>query len=280
MTGNTLLATLAGGGAGLGLLLILISYGDAPTRRGLRWSLSRTQRRRLLLALAAALLTLIVTRWVAAALGIGVLVGCWDRVFGGTRRARAATAQLEALAGWTESLRDLLAAGVALPEALPASVTSAAPAVRPALGRLAERLQAREPIDAALWALGDELNDGGADLVVAALLLNSRAQGRSLAAVLTALSVSLRSELRVRRTVEAERRSSRRAVQIVVAVTLVTALGLCLGNPVYVAPYGTPAGQVMLGVVAVVFGAGFAWLARLSRMPATPRLLEVEGASR
>jgi Flp pilus assembly protein TadB len=278
VTTPTLLGALTGAGLGLGVLAIVTAFRTPPVGRRSRRRLTRRQGRKLLLALAAGLLVLVVTRWVAAALGVALLVGCWEGVFGGTRRARAATLRLEALAAWTENLRDLLATGVALPEALPASVTSAAPVVRPALARLAERLQAREPLEASLRALGDELDDGGADLVVAALLLNSRAQGRALAAVLSALAVSLRSELRVRRTIDAERRSSRRAVQIVVAVTVVTALGLCLGNPAYVAPYRTPAGQLMLGIVAAVFGSGFGWLARLSRLPSTPRLLHTEEA--
>jgi hypothetical protein len=83
----------------------------------------------------------------------------------------------------------------------------------------------------------------------------------------------LRDELRVRRTIEAERRSTRRAVQIVVTVTLLTALGLRLGNPTYVAPYRTPTGQLVLAVVACVFAIGFGWLARLSALPRAPRLL-------
>lgn len=90
----------------------------------------------------------------------------------------------------------------------------------------------------------------------------------------------MRSELHVRRTVEAERRSTRRAVQIVVTVTLVTALGLRLANPVYVEPYRTPAGQIMLAIVAGVFTLGFAWLARLSALPRTPRLLPAHGGAR
>jgi Flp pilus assembly protein TadB len=272
VTGRVALATLTGGGAALGLLLVVAAYVTAPSARA-RTRLTRGQLRRLGTALAAGLLTLAVTRWIAAAAGIGLLVFCWDRVFGGTRRAKAATARLEGLAGWTESLRDLVATGIALPEALPASVTSAAPVLHPALTRLTDRLSAREPLEASLRALGDDLDDGGADLVVAALLLNARAQGRALEAVLTALASSLRGELRVRRTIEAERRSTRRAVQIVVAVTLLTALGLCLGNPTYVAPYRDAAGQLMLCVVAAVFAAGFAWLARLSALPAAPRLL-------
>lgn len=274
---TTALAAVAGAGAGLGVLLIAAGIRgrlpdpDGPPRPARQRPPGQT--RRLLLAAAAALAVLVVTRWIAAAVGVGVLVGCYDQVFGGTRRARAATARLDALAGWTESLRDLVATGIALPEALPASVISAAPALRPALTDFAERIAGREPLEPALRALGDDLDDGGADLVVAALLLNARAQGRALEAVLSALATSLRGELRVRRTIEAERRSTRRAVQIVITVTLLTALGLSLGNPTYVAPYRTATGQLMLALVVGIFGTGFAWLARLSALPSAPRLL-------
>lgn len=285
MTAQAALAALLGAGTGMGLLLLAVGLrgraaadADQPAWRArARWS--RRQLRQLGAALAAGLLVLAVTRWIAAAAGAVLLVLCWDRVFGGTRRSSAATARLDALAGWTESVRDLVATGIALPEALPASASSTSAALRPALDRLTERLAAREGLEDALRALGDDLDDGGADLVVAALLLNSRAQGRALEAVLTALASSLRSELHVRRTVEAERRSTRRAVQIVVTVTLATALGLRFGNPVYVEPYSAAAGQVVLGVVAAVFAIGFAWLARLSALPSTPRLLPARMSS-
>jgi Flp pilus assembly protein TadB len=276
VTGSAALAALLGGGTGLGLLLLAAGLrghpADAPTAAA-RLRLSRRQLRQLGAAAVTALLVLVVTRWVAAAAGAVLLVLCWDQVFGGTRRSRAATGRLDTLAAWTESLRDLVATGIALPEALPASVSSSSAVLRPALERLSERLASRDGLEQALRALGDDLDDGGADLVVAALLLNSRAQGRALEAVLTALATSLRSELHVRRTVEAERRSTRRAVQIVVTVTVVTALGLRLVNPVYVEPYATAAGQVVLAIVAAVFAVGFAWLARLSALPRSPRLL-------
>jgi Flp pilus assembly protein TadB len=280
MNATDFLVWLLGAGLGLGLWLVIVGLRgvEAHTSTSGRVSpLTREQLRRWVMALAAGALVLLVTRWIAAAAGIVVLVLYWDTVFGGTRRARLATARLEALATWTESLRDLVATGIALPEALPASIGSSSPLLRPQLLRLQDRLDAREPLEGALRGLGDDLADGGADLVVAALLLNTRAQGRALEAVLSALAASLREELRVRRTIEAERRSTRRAVQIVVTVTLVTALGLCLGNPVYVEPYRTTAGQLMLSLVTGVFAIGFAWLARLSALPVSPRLLPSTG---
>jgi Flp pilus assembly protein TadB len=280
---RALLAGLCGAGTGVGVMLLVAGVrgttGSGPAWPPMRVRVSREQLRRLVLAVTAGVGVLLLTRWIAAALGIAVLALYWDAVFGGTRRARLATARLEALATWTESLRDLVATGIALPEALPASVGSSSPVLRPHLQHLQDRLDARAPLEGALRALGDDLADGGADLVVAALLLNTRAQGRALEAVLSALAASLREELRVRRTIEAERRSTRRAVQIVVTVTLVTALGLCLGNPVYVEPYRTRSGQLMLALVAAVFGIGFAWLARLSALPASPRLLPATTAT-
>jgi Flp pilus assembly protein TadB len=273
MTGRMLLAVIAGAGVGAGVWLAILGWRGGPLPIRTRRRIDPTRLRRIGVGLAAGLLVLALTRWVAVAAGIVVLAAGYHRLFGGTRRTRTAIDRLDALAGWTESLRDMVASGVALPEALPASVTVVAPSIRPQLGGLAERLAAREPLETALRALADDLDDGGADLILAALILNARAQGRALEAVLSALAASTRAELRVRRTIDAERRSTRRAVQVVVTVTVGSALGLAFGNPVYVAPYRSATGQVVLTVVVAIFAAGFVWLARLAALPATPRLL-------
>jgi len=270
MSGRGALGVLAGLGVGGGLLLIAAGWrGAIPSPRPGRnvpWS-------RIAAGVAAGALVLIVTRWVAVALAIGALAANWTQLFGGTRAARAATARLEALAGWTESLRDLVATGAGLPEALTASLPAAGPAVAAPLATLVDRLRSREPLEPALRAFAADLDDVTADLVVAALLLNSRAQGRQLHAVLSALARSARQELAMRRAVDAERRSIRRGVRIVVVITVAMALGLDLVNPGYVAPYRTATGQLMLAVVVAVFGCGFIWLQRLARIPTAGRFL-------
>jgi Flp pilus assembly protein TadB len=273
MTSGAALAAVAGAGTGIGVFLVIIGFRPGSASRPHRARVNRGQLRRLGAGAAAGLAVLAVTHWIAVAAGVGVLVVTYDRLFGGTRRMRGAQDRLDALAGWTESLRDLVASGIALPEALPAAATGAAPAIREQLNGLVERLAAREPVETALRALADDLDDGGADLIIAALILNVRAQGRSLEAVLTALAASTRAELRARRGIDAERRSTRRAVQVVVTVTVTSALGLALGNPAYVAPYRTAVGQGVLVIVVAVFGAGFVWLAHLAAVPATRRLL-------
>ena len=274
MSGRLALGVLAGLGIGAGALLCVVgvrgrdpaTQPSARTRRPVPWD-------RIAAAATVGLLVLAVTRWLAVAVALGIAAGYWRQLFGGTRATRLATDRLEALAGWTESLRDMVATGVALPEALPASLTAASPLLAGPLTGLVDRLRSREPLEAALYAFAEELDDVSADLVVAALLLNSRAQGRQLHAVLTALSRSARQELAIRRAVEAERRATRRGVRIVLSVTVVMALGLDLLNPDYVEPYRTVTGQLVLTLVVAVFIAGFLWLHRLARIPAPRRFL-------
>jgi Flp pilus assembly protein TadB len=268
---------LAGAGVGVGLVLLIagVRGTDVPARRlrDAQW------KRRALVGLGVGLVILVTTRWIAVAVGIGVLAATWSQLFGAGRSARRGIDRLDALAAWTESLRDMVATGAALPEALPASAVAAGPAIRPQVDTLIDRLQNREPLTDSLMRFADDLGDPGADLVVAALVLNVRAQGRQLRAVLTALARSLRSELEARRRIEADRRAVRRGVQVVVLVTVVMALGLLTLNASYVAPYREPTGQVVLAAVVGIFAAGFAWLRRLAEFRPPGRFLQLSAAA-
>ena len=150
-------------------------------------------------------------------------------------------ARLEALATWTESLRDTIAGAVGLEQAIPASLRAAAPSLREPLARLVDRLHTRVPMPDALRRFADDLDDPSADLIIAALIINARLRGPGLRDLLGALSGSVREELDMRRKVNAERRSTRRSAQIVVAVSVGLALGLAVFNQSYVQGYNSPA---------------------------------------
>jgi Flp pilus assembly protein TadB len=138
---------------------------------------------------------------------------------------------------------------------------------------MVDRLHTRMALPDALRLFADELDDPSADLVVAALVLNSRLRGPGLRDVLGALAVSAREELDMRRRVEAERRATRRSVQIVVITALAFAALLVIFNPQYVGEYDNLLGQAVLVIVAGLFGAGFAWMRRLARFDKPTRLL-------
>jgi len=174
---------------------------------------------------------------------------------------------------WTESLRDTMAGHASLEQAVPAASLNASELLRPALVRLRGLIRARVPMDQAFEMVAAEWNDGSADKVLAALMLNARRRGDRLGNVLSGLTVTARQELDMRRQISAGRAELRRGVQIVVIMTLVFAAFLVMFGGAYVAPYSTPGGQLALVVVAGMFAAGFAWMRKLSGSdPAAPFL--------
>ena len=273
LDGFTLVAVLLGAALGSAVLLLIAGWrgvaprGPRPPSRASRLIDSlRTRAVALRVAggIVAAVLTLLLTGWPVAAAGAAALVIAWPALFGGERHEQRQIAQLEALAVWTESLRDTVAAHASLEQAIPATASHAPALIRPALVRLVGQLRARVPMDQALLHLAGELDDPSADLVIAALILNVRRRGDRLAEVLTGLARATRDELDLRRRVSAGRAELRRGVQIVVAVTVTFAGFLAVFGGDYIAPYDTPAGQVALLVVIGIFVAGFAWMRRLS----------------
>ncbi|MGQ0631504.1 MAG: type II secretion system F family protein [Sporichthyaceae bacterium] len=266
------LTVFAGLGAAVWLLVAAWRGMAVPTRRN-RTRLASRMTPRLAAALGAGVLVAVLTRWPVAALGTGALVWAWPRLVGGGSGAQDAIERLEALAGWTEGLKDTIAGAVGLEEAIPATAPAAGVSIRGHVERLVERLRAREPLPAALHRFAADLDDPSADLVVAALILNARLRGPGLRATLEALTTSARDELDLRRRVEAGRRALRTGVRIIVGVTVGFVVTLAALDSAYLAPYDTALGQVVLLVVAAVFAAAFAWLRVLSDVAVPQRLL-------
>jgi hypothetical protein len=125
----------------------------------------------------------------------------------------------------------------------------------------------------ALLLFADDLDDPGADLIIAALVINARLRGPGLRDLLGSLSASVREELDMRRKVTAERRSIRRSVQIVVGVSVGMALALALLDQTFLAPYDGVFGQVVLAAVVGIYALGIFWLRRLARFEVPQRLL-------
>jgi Flp pilus assembly protein TadB len=225
------------------------------------------------LGVGAGLLVLLFTGWLVAAVAAGALVTFWNALFGGANDERRSIAKIEALAAWTESLRDTVAGAVGLEQAIPATAYAASPVISGELTTMSDRLRVRVPLPVALQRFAEEMDDASADLIIAALILNSRLRGPGLREVLSSLSESARAELDMRQRVNAGRRSTGRSVQIVIGVTVGFIVLLALFNPSYVAPYDGPVGQVVLAVVIGFFAAGIAWLRRLSRFESPARFL-------
>ncbi len=272
------LGAVIGGGI---FVLVLFIVGNEPGSRETKPSSSHRLTNidykgtmlRLGLGVATFLGVMVATGWIVLAVALAALVVFWTRIFGGAAEERRAIERLEGLTAWTEALRDTIAGAVGLEQAVPATAVNAAPVIRPSLNLLVDRLRVREPLPHALMKFADDLDDPSADLIIAALILNSRLRGPGLREVLGALSESGREELDLRRRVEGSRRSTRRSVQIVVGVTLLVSGGLILFNQTYLEPYDSTVGQLVLVGVIGLFALGVFWLRRLAGVDVPERFL-------
>jgi Flp pilus assembly protein TadB len=194
-------------------------------------------------------------------------------LLGPDRAGRTRVERLEAVAGWTEQLRDTLAAASGLEQAMQATAVYAPLPIRPAVTALAARLDEGAPLTDALEQLAADLKDPLADLVVIALINASDRQVGSLGDLLAALAATAREQARMQIKAAASRAQVRTAVRMIVATTLSLVLGLVTFVPTFTAPYSSALGQLVLLSVGALFAVSFTYLARLARFRANPRML-------
>ncbi|WP_255375621.1 type II secretion system F family protein [Saccharomonospora sp. CUA-673] len=182
-------------------------------------------------------------------------------------------ARIEAIAAWTEMLRDTLSSAAGLEQAIHATVETAPVAIRDDVRELAVRIERGDKLSDALGVLADDLNDPTADLVISALVLASEHQARQLTDLLGELATEAREQVSMRLRVESGRARTRTSVRVIVGTTVAFAVGLVILNRGYLDPYDSAFGQVMLLLVGGLFALAFSWLARISRMGEPERFL-------
>jgi tight adherence protein B len=274
----TLLAVLAGLGLAAGVWLV--ADGLRPPDPAAFVPLPRegpsVDLRRLCFGIVAGLVLLTLTRW-PVAFAAGFAAGWFAPDLVGAKAAQQqAIARTEALASWTEMLRDTLAGAHGLEEAIVTSAAVAPEAIHPEVTALAERLR-RQPIDEALDDFGRDLAHPIGDLVVTALRLAAGGSSGDLNELLGTLAVSARDEAAMRLRVEATRARLRTAVRVITLCTASTALGLVVLNRAYLQSYESAVGQVILAIVLAAWGVALWWLARMGDYVAPERFLASDG---
>ena len=266
---------LFGAGVGIGLLLVVWGLRPAvrrpPTaRRIVRRPPDLTAR--LAKAAGGALLAGLLTRWPVGILG-GFLFGYFaSDLFGGRPHRNEETEQTQAIASWTEMLRDTMAAASGLEQAITTTAPIAPAAIRPQIQAMVARLR-RERLATALAELADSLANPVADLVVSALTLAANGEAQDLGELLGSLSAAARDGATMRLRIDASRARTRTSVRIITAVTVAMAGLLVLLNRVYLQPFDSATGQCVLLLVFACFGGALWWLVQMSRYVAPERFL-------
>lgn len=239
----------------------------------LRGESRRAQRNRTILfvAVGAGVLVWLITGWVVAVVAIpaGTLVA--RRLLQGSDNKRVIQ-RLDAMEEWTRSMAGVITVGSGLEQAIMATGRSAPTAIAPEISTLIGRLRARWSTPEALRAFADDLDDITGDLIAAQLVLGAERRGPGLSRVLEDLAESVSEEVRARRDIESDRSKPRATARWVTIIALAV-IGLFMLQGSYVAPYGTPLGQVALVFLSAAFLGCLFWMDRSSRLEQPARFI-------
>ena len=279
MTGS-LMAALSGALIVAGVLGIIVGatpvpvVAATPARPSILARWRRIPPRTRVLAgvgVAAGVVIASLTGWVVAVVAIPVAaVGLPALLAAPPETARIA--RLEAMAEWTRNLAGVLTVGVGLEQALTATLRSTPEPIHPEVSRLVARLRARWSTEDALRLFADELDDPTGDLVAAYLILGARRRGSGLESVLQGLAESVGDDVTARRQIEADRAKPRGNARNVTLITVGVLVVLTL-NGQFMAPYGTPLGQVILAILLTAYSAALWWMRRMSLGAPMPRFM-------
>ena len=275
MSAPTVLVLSATAGLGLAIVIAGLSGRSIFGRRaGGRPLPIPTDRLilRVCLALGAAAGVAMATGWVvgslvAAVIGFGLPSGA-----GAKGRHDREIARIEAIASWTEQLRDTLAAANGLEHAVAASARVAPTSIAGAVDRLAARIE-YESLASALVPFADELDHPLGDFVVASLRLAAEREARELGALLGQLAECARAEALMRTRVWVGRARTRTTVRVVGIVMLSSVAGLFVLDRRYLAPYDSSAGQIVLLIIAAIFAGSLLGMERMGRIALPARFI-------
>jgi tight adherence protein B len=228
------------------------------------------------IALAAALVVGFGTGWPAAAILAAGAGAAAPALVGGRARRDAAVARIEAIATWTEQLRDVMAAAEGIQGAIIATGAVAPAPIATEVRSLVDRLTIQDQrLRPSLHAFAADLAHPLGDMVVASLLLAAEHQG-SPTQMLAEIAASARRTAAMRSEIEASRSQTYVTTRLIVVLTIAMATWLVVGQRQYMAPYGTPFGQLMLLVIGAVFTTSGLRLHQMARPTEPARLLQAD----
>ncbi|MCM3883554.1 type II secretion system F family protein [Frankia sp. R82] len=248
---------LAGAVAGFGVWLFAMSLTGRvalPAPRRLRGSTAPVSGRPAIGVLALAAGAGAVTRTP----GLGLMVAAVGYVVLAQRRGPsvpAVTRLGEAIATWTEMVRDGLAAGRHLRAALAAACDQPPAELAEPLARLAATLESA-PIPDALWQFRREVHHPALGPVVAVLDIAYRRGTGDLVKLMASQVDTTRDDVARLRDQHALRARHRRSMTMLLGLFTAAITGVLLVWPAFFAAYRSPTGQlVLLALGAAVAGA-------------------------
>jgi tight adherence protein B len=266
---NHLLVFGFGATVGLGIYSLVTAHHGGMAALVERLLHDRVLRPAILIAPAAGMFAFAFTGW--PALGIALMLGLMVIPGIGRRpiKQRDERELVEAVATWTEQIRDTLAGAHGLEEAIVAASQRVPTAIDEAVKRLTAYM-AYGRLEDGLRRFAMDVDHPTADFVVAALSTANQFQARDISQLLGHVAQCARDESRMRSRVWVSRARTRSAIRIISLVVVAFTGGLVVFNRPYLEPYSSFEGQVVLGLVLGTFVAALVLMHRMSTI-AMPR---------
>ncbi len=221
---------------------------------------------------AAALVVFMLTSWLLVSVVIGLVVSAVPALKSKQRLRRDERGLAEAIATWTEQLRDTLAGAHGLEQAIVATSLHAPVAISSAVSRLSAQIQYGKLSDG-LRRFADDVDHPICDFVSAALITANEYQARDLAQLLSHLAQCARDEGRMRTRIWVGRARTRSSVRIISFVVIGFISALVVFNREYLSVYSSFEGQIILSGIFILFGCALVMLDQFSRIAAPQRFI-------
>lgn len=221
---------------------------------------------------AIAVVAYLVTGWLLVSVVTGLVVSAVPALKSKQRLRRDERGLADAIATWTEQLRDTLAGAHGLEQAIVATSLHAPLAISSAVGRLSAQIQYGKLSDG-LRRFADDVDHPISDFVSAALITATEYQARDLAQLLGHLAQCARDEGRMRTRIWVGRARTRSSVRIISVVVISFVSGLIVFNRKYLSVYSSFDGQVILSGIFILFGISLIMLDQFSRISAPQRFI-------
>lgn len=273
------IGALSGAAVGLGLACGVAAFRPPRSKRRSRLAhrLSparlKGDSRRLTCCVGVGVASGLVTGWPVVALAGGLAAWWLPALLGPDRSMARHLARTEAVATFTEMLRDTLSAASGIEQAVRSACAAAPATIAVEAQTLARRIEEQQDLASALAMFADEVHDPTADIVVVCLVHAIRYSARDLSGLLGSLAGTARDHAAARKRAQAARAQVRTSVRIVTAVTAGMLAALFVLDRSFLSPYGTASGQFVLACGLALFAAGYAWLWRMAKPRVRKRLL-------
>lgn len=275
---KTLVVSCCGASVGLGAVTVLQSFrvslkplrilklGRGESKKRLKSSI------KYLGAPTATVFAYLVTNWLLVSVVVGIIFGVVPRLTSKDRLRRDERGMAEAIATWTEQLRDTLAGAHGLEQAIVATSSHAPLPIASAVSRLSVQIKYGKLSDG-LRRFADDVDHPISDFVSAALITASEYQARDLGQLLGHLAQCARDEGRMRTRIWVGRARTRSSIRIISVVVVSFVLALIVFNRGYLGIYASVEGQVILSAILVLFAVALILLDQFSRIDSPQRFI-------